>query len=151
MSVEGQELDVSVEVLRVVRKTKIFIPEGAQFPTLEAFRPSQEDEAEAQKRQRPVRVSVWNSQLTSVSEAKLFRNTQDQLGVYGATVDAINAVARQLQEQRIRVVADPLTSSQPGAAGHCGIEGLDRPLGSAKVRQKEILHEISKAFAKHYE
>lgn len=151
LPVEGQELDPESEVLRVVRVKTMFIPEGAMLPTLEAFRPSREDEEEAKERGKPVRVSVWNKQLTTIEEAKGFRNTEDPLRVFGSLAGAIKEVGLNFNEIRIRVVADPLEPHLgSGAIGHCGIEGLDRLPGSAKVRHKELLDEIAKVFNINY-
>lgn len=144
-----------VDVLRVIKpKMAIHVPEGARYPTWEAMRPTEED-----KERLPVRVSVWDSRRTSVTEAVALRvaatqadpartNDEDFLA-FALEVAAVRDVGAELNNQRMRVVRDPDGIVQciallPGADGHSGIEGLDREPGTPKADWKKLLGALAR-------
>lgn len=141
---EGEELDIEKTVFRLVRDIPRFVPHGMRFPNGDAFRPSQMDEDDAEQTGKPVRVSVWDLELTTVPQARAFRSTNDVQRPFALRVSDVAKVRQQMQEARLRVVADPLDEGDgPGAAGHCGIEGLDRLPGGQKKVQRAILDALA--------
>ena len=131
------QLEDTAVVFRLVT-VKPFIPEGAEFPVGEAFRPSNSDKAEAEKRKRAPLVSVWEHGVTSEEEARAFRPGRETK-IYYLRVGDVVAVDRH----RISVLADPLDDGRPGAEGHCGIEGLHRPKGEQKTQYRCLLDKIA--------
>lgn len=129
-------------VLRLVSLKDQFIPRGAILPTWEAFNPSSEDKEEARRRGCDPRVSVWDSELTTVEQAQAFRR-DTECKPYWLRVEDIHAVGAFAAVRRLRVVADPLPEEKPGAAGHCGIEGLHRKDGESKKDWKTLLDKLA--------
>jgi hypothetical protein len=116
-----------------------------RFPTGDAFRPSEADKKEAQERGAPVRVSVWDLSLTTIPQARSFRMTHEGQRAFALQVEAVMKVQAQMREPRLRVVADPRPEQDgPGAIGHCGIEGLDRPPQGKKVLQRALLDALAR-------
>ena len=128
--------------LRTPRPPADFVPDRYR-PAGRDFTPSGDDKAEAKRRGTPVRVSVWDSELTTSREAAAFREPGAVLvlaGVVGEIVAIRDAVT---------IVYDPLDppeSSRPGAAGHAGIEGLDRKPGIARDQHMAFLDDVAAAF-----
>jgi hypothetical protein len=142
-----------VDVYRVIRpRMIIYVPSGAKYPTWEAFRPTDQD-----KRQTPVRVSVWDSRRTTSRQAKALRvaateadatRQSDALQVFELGVSDVVRTGERFKNPRMRVVRDPegITAeiiSLPGADGHSGIEGLDRDDGTPKSEWKQVLNALA--------
>jgi len=142
---EGDALPPDRTVLRIVRNVPVFVPAGMRFPTGDAFRPSEADKKEAEERLAPVRVSVWDLAFTTVQQARAFRTTDEGHRAFALQVAAVMKVQAQMREPRLRVVADPRPDHDgPGAIGHCGIEGLDRPPQGKKVLQRALLDALAR-------
>jgi hypothetical protein len=150
------EIPYDVDVYRVIKPAMmaLHIPEGAMYPTWEAFRPTDDD-----KRYSPIRVSVWDSRLTSVRQAKLLRvaasaiNTDRgvirDLHAFALVVACVTQRAQEFKSQKMRAVLDPggvapEIAMMPGAEGHAGIEGLDRQPGQPKPEWKDLLLALAK-------
>lgn len=139
------ELPHEARVLRLVPTKDAFIPDGATFPTTAAFDPSTEDRSDAARRGLPVRVSVWDRSRTTVAQARTFRRN-GPTRAYELPVASVREIRARLDAARLRVVYDPLESlTGPGADGHSGIEGLDRPPGMRKQVLKDIKLELVRA------
>ncbi|MBF0547747.1 MAG: hypothetical protein HQM08_25130 [Candidatus Riflebacteria bacterium] len=136
-------LEPSKEVLRLVRKIPRFVPDGKPPLNGEAFQPSSEDSAEANRTSQPVRVSVWDLSLTTISQAKSFRENEVLLA-FGLKVLDVHVVRKMFELSRLEVVADPLEDSRPGAIGHCGIQGLDRQAGEPSKIYKAAKDELAR-------
>lgn len=143
MPIAGEELAAGKRILRLVKDIPRFIPPGYSLPTGDAFEPSTDDKEEARKRAQPVRVSVWDLELTTVEQAKAFR-ASEQLLAFDLMVQDVIDVRQLFNCHRLRVVADPFDVSQPGAYGHCGIEGLDRQKGEDRKTYRATLDELAK-------
>ena len=128
------------EVLRTPVPPKDFTPDGWK-PTWQEFAPSEADKQDAVNRNGPVRVSVWDAQLTTIAAAKAFRSRITI--VLSAQVSAVvTAGARD-------AVYEPLpmpNAAKEGADGHCGIEGLERPSGESRPSWKERLQRVADCF-----
>jgi hypothetical protein len=141
----GNDLPDHKTVLRVVKRIEQFIPVGATLPTWLAFNPSSKDFEEAQVRGLSVRVSVWDTEFTSVQQAQGFRQDAELNEPYGLLVGEARGIALAVANTRFRVVADPLIPSRgPGSEGHCGIEGLDRSAGTPKKIHQAFLVDLAK-------
>lgn len=99
-------------VFRLVPLKDVFLPNGPDgLPTYEAFRPTRQDEREAEARGRPVLVSVWEHGVTTVEQASTLRRADaerdgripgESLPRWLATADIEDASA-----ERLRVLHDP--------------------------------------------
>ncbi len=86
-----------------------------------------------------MRLSVWDQNLTTVSQAKAFRTVR-------TTTIAIEnheliGLARERSYPSLRAVYDSLPwpdTAKPGAAGHAGIEGLGRGGGLNKAQRAAL-------------
>jgi len=143
----GTDLAEEKTVFRLIREDGRFIPPGARVPNGAAFEPSDDDKQEAQATNTPVRVSCWDTDLTTVGQAKSLRPDRGPTLPFGLRVSDLVEI-RKIMEPRLRVVSDPLDPPKgAGSEGHCGIEGLDRPTGGDKKRHKAKLDEVAlKAF-----
>lgn len=139
------ELRDDQTMMRVVRQIERFIPVGARLPTWEAFYPSSADEEEARTHGCAIRVSVWDTDKTSATQARQLRPNAGPTTAYGLRVGTARAVANAANNPRFRVVADPLVPNPgPGGDGHCGVEGLDRAAGTPKNPHKAFLVDLAK-------
>jgi hypothetical protein len=138
--VDGSPVPGDRAVLRVPVPPKDFAPDSWK-PTHQEFEPSGEDKKYAAQQGLPIRVSVWDSSLTTVAEARGFRGRP--VLVLSGAVDAI------LSAGAAAVVYDKLAppdSDRPGAAGHAGIEGLERAKGEQKTIWRDRLQRIADCF-----
>jgi hypothetical protein len=120
----------------------VHVPEGAAYPTPEAFTPSLQEERDAIARELPVRVSVWDRSRTTLREA-MDQASGDQMAAYDLAVAKVMQVRARLSAHRLRVVrdVDPEITG-PGCEGHCGIEGLDRLPGTPRHVVKTLKVEL---------
>lgn len=140
MPVDGSPVPGEHRVVRLPLPPKDFTPDGWR-PTHHELEPSTQDKDHAAEHGRPVRVSVWDATLTTVAEAHAFR---------GRPVIAIAAVVERVRAAgATAVVYDTLSpphSDRPGAAGHAGIEGLERASGEPKVDWRARLQRVADVF-----
>lgn len=140
---DGELVPESSELLRLPRCPRDFQPDRWR-PSYSDFQPSSDDKLCAQRRNAPVRVSVWDHSLTTVTEAKAFR----QVEVVVVTLEnrAVCDLARRSNLLALRAVYDPLPppdSDRPGSHGHAGIEGLQRETGQSKLKYRELLEDLA--------
>lgn len=137
---DGSPVPGERRVLRLPVSPKDFTPDGWR-PTHQELEPSTEDKSYAAVQGRPVRVSVWDATLTSIAEARAFRGRQ--IIVIGAVAaDVCGAGAAAVVYDRL----EPPASEKPGAAGHAGIEGLERVSGEPKTAWRTRLQKIADVF-----
>jgi hypothetical protein len=81
----------------------------------------------------PPSCSVFDVERCSVSQAKVIRPSDHEAIGFGLRVPEILTIrVGELPGLRVfRVPLDPPESELAGAVGHCGIVGLDRPVGRA--------------------
>jgi hypothetical protein len=128
------------DILRLPKPPKDFVPE-AYRPSSQEFQPSSLDVSDAAAHGHPVRVSVWDNTITSIDEAFAFRA--------GPALVLRAGTSAVLQAGASAVVYEPLPppdSAKPGAAGHAGIEGLDRAAGVPKTAHKDKLAAVATCF-----
>jgi hypothetical protein len=143
LPVRGTELAEDKTVFRLIREDGRFVPPGARVPNGAAFEPSDYDKQEAKATDTPVRVSCWDTDLTTVGQAKSLRPDRGPTLPFGLHVSDLVEI-RKTTESRLRVVSDPLDPPRgAGSEGHCGIEGLDRPTGGDKKLHKAKLDEVA--------
>jgi hypothetical protein len=119
-----------------------------------AFRPSDNDVADAMKKGHPIRLSVWDWTRTSVPQARVFRNVARAQDAWALKVSDVVVIAEEFEAERFRfqieplqVVEDPdLELQGPGADGHCGVEGLGADK-TKKKRAKDFFHRLRLALA----
>lgn len=104
------------------------------------FELSENDRARAERTGLPARLSVFDSERTTVAQARAIWGVEKESAAFGFRVPEIRAVHVSGLEP-LRVVRDPLDSplaEMPGAEGHCGIEGLARRPGEPKALYREL-------------
>lgn len=140
------------DVYRVIEPRPIHLPDGAKYPTWDAFNPSSKD-----KSRIPVRVSVWDSAKTPAARAVEFRMlayegdkalAKSEFQAYELKVSTVSAVGAAHDNERMRVVYDPTGVPEtiahlPGADGHSGIEGLDRSAKTPRPKWKDMLRALA--------
>jgi hypothetical protein len=122
-------------------------------PTENNFVLSTED-----KKEQPPCLSVWNRNFTSIEQAQNFTPPKEnQIAVAWETrVSKIRAIKiNTLPEHTLEVISSPLMDkgteqpdTRPGANGHCGIIGLDRPSGCSSNDFKKLRIRLSQQFQK---
>lgn len=151
-----------MKLLRFVPGTRGgFYVEGITTPPVKLFQPSTDDINAAAETGSPVRVSVWNLDSTSCTEAHQVQcclaegERPKRNAVYIGSAD-IEEVARKAHERGIhgiKLVDDPLEegpcSGHPGYDGHRGIEGLKRQKGCSKADMRAILTELASRCLPH--
>jgi hypothetical protein len=138
--VDGSPVPGEHRVLRLPVPPKDFIP-GGWKPTHQELEPSGDDKRDAAEHGGPVRVSVWDAALTTAAEARAFRSRPViAIAALVAGVRAAGATAVVYDNLR------PPDSEKPGAAGHAGIEGLDRAKGEPKIAWRTRLQKIAEVF-----
>ena len=139
------QLRPEARVFRLADPGGCFLPAGSVLPLPEWFRPTSADEAEGGKRGRPAGVSVWDDSLTTVDDAKQLADKPGALA-FRIGVGRCVAIGRGC-ERELAVVRDPLDEERPapGWDGHSLIEGLQRPSGCPKKKQKALLSRLVEA------
>ncbi len=130
-------------VFRLVEENSSFLPAGARLPLPVWFTPSSEDVSEGERRQRAPGWSVWNRSIASVAQVKTLVERPDSLA-FGLKAGAIREVAKT-HERALDVLADPADDFKPtpGWDAHCVVEGLVRPAGVPKTRQKDLQADLA--------
>lgn len=131
----GTPVPGDLELLRLPRPPKDYVPAGWR-PTHLEVQPSS-----AEKESRPVRVSVWDAVLTTLEEAKAFR-PGDFLVLRGLAGSVRAAGASDVVYENLEAPASRL----PGAAGHAGMEGLERRPGEPRLAWCNRLDVVAAAF-----
>jgi hypothetical protein len=127
----------SAVVLRLVPQVPSHYPPDAPKPLPAAFDLSDDDRAEATRRQLPAGASVFDLAKTSVAEARGIRNSASLVVPFAICVGAVHTVGAQYAD-RLSVVSDPLTQDVPGGAGHAAITGLLRQPGEERASFKTL-------------
>jgi hypothetical protein len=138
--VDGSPVPGEHRVLRLPVPPNDFTPDGWK-PTHQELEPSADDKRDAAEHGRPVRISVWDAALTTAGEARAFRS-RPVIAIAALVADARAAGATAVVYDNLR----PPDSDKPGAAGHAGIEGLDRAKGEPKVGWRTRLQKIADVF-----
>jgi hypothetical protein len=115
-------------------------PPGSSRLRFWHFELSQNDRSHAEKTGNPPRLSVFDTERTTVAQALAIRGVEQESMAFGLGVPEIRAV-RVAGLDPLRVVRDslePPLSEMAGASGHCGIEGLARRIGDSKVLFREL-------------
>jgi hypothetical protein len=140
----GDDLDRGLTVLRLAPNVHPFVPAGQPGVTGDAFHPSPADEEEAKELGQPIRLSVWETQLTTTAQARLIHGRLDTIAVTLGVADVLD-IREKMAVALLRVVWDPLPPERgSGANGHCGIEGLDRPPGTPRPVYRAIWDELAR-------
>jgi hypothetical protein len=132
------------KVLRTGGKRRSISP----FPSRaepDDFLPSSEDIRVAQETGQSVRVSVFETGRTTIDQCRAIRQVGVEVPIFSLAVERLRAVVAPGRNQCLRVVEDllpPPVRFMPGADGHCGIEGLDRPAGCSRLAYRSILSEL---------
>ncbi len=132
-----------VALLRQEEVGNALVPAGELFPNEVLFRPNSGDEREAVERGTPIRVSAWDSAITSPDQALTFREGKKAWQTWEFPSTAVWDL-RSLKPA-LAVVRDPLKEQRPGAEGHCGIEGLDLKSGGTRPLLREIRSHLARA------
>jgi hypothetical protein len=138
---DGSPVPVEHRVLRLPVPPKDFTPDGWK-PTHQELEPSDGDKRYAAEHGRPVRVSVWDAALTTIAEARAFRS-RPVIAIVAVVATVRAAGATAVVYDRLQ----PPDSDKPGAAGHAGIEGLERTKGEPKIIWRTRLQKIADVFA----
>lgn len=139
------ELSPDAVVLRVIRRSPHCFPPDSTRPGLGAFELSTQDRTDAQARGIAPRLSVFDKAKTKPAEARAFRTCTGRLPVYGMRVSDVTAISTPGRiPPALAVVPDPLIGNpRPGADGHCGIVGLDRPVGEPSTVTKSLRSQLA--------
>lgn len=134
------------DILRLPKPPPDFVPDDFR-PSGVLFVPSPDDKAHALKHSRAVRVSVWDCELTTLAEACSFRGEPEVIVLRARAGDVVVASADAGGD--VSVVYDLLEapdSEWSGAAGHAGIEGLDRPAGASRTVFNALREAVADCF-----
>ncbi len=134
----NQELS-NTKILRLVGPKLISTGDDNGNINFLALRPSSKE-----LEMPPVRVSVWDVALTTISQAREISEKRDYLP-FLLSVDDVRQVGQQNSVTTMRVVYDKLPApdcDKPGADGHSGIEGLEKQPNEGTVRHKGRLREL---------
>lgn len=138
--VDGSPVPGEHRVLRLPLPPKDFTPDGWR-PTHQEFEPTGDEKQDAARRGQAVRVSVWDATLTSVAQACAFR-ARAVIVISASTAAILAAGATAIVYDTL----SPADSERPGAAGHAGIEGLDRAKGEQKTGWRARLQDVAECF-----
>lgn len=138
---DGDPLPPEAAVMRLPSPSSDFFPRNGK-PLWLIFNPTNDDRQDSQDSGKNVRVSVWDTGRTTVPEVKKFRG--DRFRVLTIALPKLQEIAQQHTFQ-VAAVYDPYEppkSTWPGASGHAGLEGLDRPSGPRKKLHTDFLQDI---------
>jgi len=127
----GDEL-VSGVVFRLANVKRDFPPDSLKLqPSHLGF--SEGDRQEAADKKTAPYLSVFDIAKCTVGQARIIRPSENQANGYGFEIEKILAIQvgglPNLKLSVIPVPLDPPKSELPGAIGHCGFFGLQRPEG----------------------
>jgi hypothetical protein len=138
---DGDPLPLEATVMRLPSPVEDFFPKNGK-PVWLIFNPTRVDIREAETTGKNVRVSVWDIGRTTIAEVKRFRG--EKFRVFTIALPALREIAQRHLFQ-VAAVYDPYKlpeSTWPGASGHGGLEGLDRPSGPGKKLHTAFLQDI---------
>ena len=149
-----EELSGTASCLRVLRQDfRTFFDAGTGLPNHKSFEPSSAD-----KKRKPIRVSVFDEERTTCAEAVAIRRKvavrSSRYVVYGfAVADAV--AAGQAYDVNVRVVRDlkhldTEVAELPGADGHCGIEGLEDEAASDADTARALRDDLASRCSEKY-
>lgn len=130
-------------VFRLARVTDQF-PKNSPKPLAELFRPSTDERRIAEATRASIRLSVFNAARTTIGQARNMRRADGETVPFALLVEKIREFEIPGASRNLRVIPDPFAEIKlpnqpdlarlqsdlarmalmPGAAGHCGIEGL---------------------------
>ena len=113
------------KLLRFVSPKPYFMGDDGN-PTWRALEPSSED-----KRNSPVRVSVWNLRVCTGQDARATWSRPNYAEFTLLVADVLDA-RQSWGFATVRVVEDPLDGGTLADMAHCGIEGLNKQPSEGK-------------------
>lgn len=124
-------------------------PQRAAFPGWPAkaqwddFVPSTDEKDDAARTGDPVLVSVWDEAGTTLDQAQAIYGRPSSIALRLA-VAALEGVEALEGAPRLTVLTDPyVDDARPGAAGHCGVTGLDRRKGEPRPAHRDFLDRVA--------
>lgn len=133
-------------VFRLAVPESGFLPKGRAIPLPDWLAPTKQDKAEAAGRGRRPGLSVWDSERTTLAQARNFTSKPDGLAFVASVAMCVSIGAERSLE--IAVVTDPRDdlAPAPGHEGHSLIEGLAKPHGAAKLVYDDLRRAMVEAF-----
>ncbi len=135
MSADGSPVPDERDVLRLPKPPPLFVPEE-YVPQWQDFEPSTQEKAIT-----PVRISVWDSSLTTADEARAFMH-RPSIVVAGNVAAVKQAGSGAIVYEAI----PPPDDTRSGAAGHSGIEGMTQAPGETKKGRLDRITRIASCF-----
>lgn len=136
----------TARVFRLIKRGDCFPPTAAK-PLPGAFRLTNDDYDDAQRRRMPPLLSVWMHDATTVSQSRAFVIREGEYEPFQWPVEDVEKIAEG--DVALTVHEDPLEDERAGAAGHSGICGLGpadgRPKGEAKRIYKALANQLAEA------
>jgi len=133
-----EELERGV-VFRLARVTDDFPPDTPKLKSVH-LELSSRDRLHAERTGRSALLSVFDVERCTVAQARTIWGGDAESSAFGFEVKEIR-ILRVEGLPPLRVLRDPLDppeSELPGAVGHCGIAGLERPAGAPKMLYREL-------------
>lgn len=134
-----EELESGV-VFRLAKVKEDFPPDSPKLKSIH-LELSTRDRLHAERTAHPPLLSVFDVERCTVGQARTIHGGDTESLAFGFEVVAVRKVRIEEGVLTLRVLRDPLEppdSDLPGAEGHCGIEGLERPLGVPKMLYREL-------------
>ena len=131
-------------MLRFGRATHRYEP-GAIRALPSDFELSTADRKAAEETGRPALLSVFERSRTSVPEARAITGKADA-AVFQLMIEQVVQLPVPGQGEKLAVRRDPLAppaDQLPGADGHCGIQGLNRPSSVPRAHYKELRSQLA--------
>jgi len=122
-------------------------PPNSPHISLAHLRPSPKDLARAEEAGHAPLVTVFDAARTTVDQAVVIRNIPTPTVPFFWNVDKIIAIGSDAWPRAFRVFREellPPDNGLPGADGHCGLEGLQRPPDMPIKLFKEFREELRK-------
>lgn len=137
-----ERLACTALVLRL-RPQRASFPDGPAKAQWDDFIPSTDEKEDAERTGDPVLVSVWNEAATTLDEARAIYARTSTIALR-LKVDALESVEVIEDAPRLTVLTDPYVDDpRPGAAGHCGVAGLDRRKGEPRPAHRDLLDRVA--------
>lgn len=133
-----EELESGV-VFRLAKVKEDFPPDSPRLKSIH-LELSTRDRLQAERTGRAPLLSVFDLGRCTVGQARTIHGGDSESLAYGFEVIAVRTI-RLEGVSTLRVLRDPLDPPDfdlPGADGHCGIEGLERPPGAPKMLYREL-------------
>lgn len=128
-------------MLRLTKRKAAF-PEPAVVAQWDDFEPSKDEKNDADTRNEPTLVSVWNEEHTTEPQARVFYGRDG--ASFRLQVEKIEDAATEDGKGRFSTLTDPYApEAGPGAQGHCGITGTRRRDGEARPAWRDALGRLA--------